>query len=165
MNDEIKQILIQLEYFIEEGYEYYNDIKLNKNQMKQLLDYITNLQQELQEANDSVEWWSNRYNAVVKNCDETIKKMIALGEENERLKEENNNKAMNDYAHAIDESWYRELYDDYKSRCEKAIEYINKNKHLSMFADCREPEEDWNYDLECSANDLLNILQNGSDSQ
>lgn len=32
-----------------------------------------------------------------------------------------------------------------------------------MFADCREPEEDWNYDLECSANDLLNILQNGSE--
>lgn len=24
-------------------------------------------------------------------------------------------------------------------------------------------EEDWNYDLECSANDLSNILQNGSE--
>ncbi len=44
MNDEIKQLLIQLEYFIEEGYEYYNDFELNKNQIKQLLDYITNLQ-------------------------------------------------------------------------------------------------------------------------
>lgn len=61
---------------------------------------------------------------------------------------------------------YEELYqekEDYKSRCEKAIEYINKNKHLSMFADCREPEEDWNYDLEINPRDLLNILQNGSD--
>lgn len=61
---------------------------------------------------------------------------------------------------------YEKLYiekEDYKSRCEKAIEYINKNKHLSMFADCREPEEEWNYDLECGANDLLNILQNGSE--
>ena len=46
----------------------------------------------------------------------------------------------------------------------KAIEYIEENKHLSMFADCREPEEDWNYDLECSANDLINILQ-GSDKK
>ena len=44
MNDEIKQLLIQLEYFIEENYKYYNDFKLNKNQIKQLLDYITNLQ-------------------------------------------------------------------------------------------------------------------------
>ena len=49
-------------------------------------------------------------------------------------------------------------------RINKAIEYINENKHLSMFADCREPEEDWNYDLECSANDLINILQ-GSDKK
>lgn len=67
----------------------------------------------------------------------------------------------------IIEDMYNKLYqekEDYKSRCEKAVEYINENKHLSMFADCREPEEDWNYDLECSANDLLNILQNGSDS-
>ncbi len=52
-----------------------------------------------------------------------------------------------------------EYNQDYKSRCEKAIEYINKNKHLSMFADCREPEEDWNYDLEINPRDLLNILQ------
>ena len=46
MNNEIKEILIQLEYFIEENYKYYNDFELNKNQIKQLLDYITNLQQE-----------------------------------------------------------------------------------------------------------------------
>ena len=56
-----------------------------------------------------------------------------------------------------------EMQKELTSRIYKAIEYINKNKHLSMFADCRELEEDWNYDLECSANDLLNILQNGSD--
>lgn len=40
----------------------------------------------------------------------------------------------------------------------KAIEYIDKHKHLSMFADCREPEE-WIYDLEITANELLNILR------
>ena len=69
----------------------------------------------------------------------------------------------------------KELYDEYKgilqeqidelqNRISKAIEYINENKHLSMFADCREPKKDWNYDLECSANDLINILQ-GSDKE
>ena len=30
---------------------------------KILLDYITNLQQENQELNDSVTWWNNRFNA------------------------------------------------------------------------------------------------------
>lgn len=56
------------------------------------------------------------------------------------------------------------LYKGYKSIKDKAVEYINKNKHLSMFADCREPEEEWLYDLECDANDLLNILQ-GDDKE
>lgn len=82
-----------------------------------------------------------------------------LKEENERLKEENNNKAMNDYAHAIDESWYRELYDDYKSRCEKAIEYITSeeyydlnNKKTGSFS-----EDSKNYFI--AHDNLLNILQ------
>ena len=48
-------------------------------------------------------------------------------------------------------------------KIDKAIEYIEKNKHLSMFADCRELEEDWAYDLEINPRDLLNILQYGSD--
>ena len=73
-----------------------------------------------------------------------------LQQDNERLKEENNNKAMNDYAHAIDESWYRELYEDYKSRCEKAIEYIKENQDMS----------EW---IHIPGWELLNILQNGSE--
>ena len=60
---------------------------------------------------------------------------------------------MNDYAHAIDESWYRELYDDYKSRCEKAIEYIKEHQRKDEFLNLNE----W------QARDLLNILQNGGD--
>lgn len=46
MNNEIEQLLIQLEYFIEENYKYYNNFELNKNQAKQLLDCITNLKQD-----------------------------------------------------------------------------------------------------------------------
>ena len=42
---------------------------------KPLLDYITNLQEELKSANESISWWQNRFNAVEK--------------ENKRLKEEN----------------------------------------------------------------------------
>jgi len=47
---------------------------------------------------------------------------------------------------------------------DKAIEYINEHKHLSLFADCTEPEEDWTYDLEIEANELLDILK-GSDKE
>ena len=47
---------------------------------------------------------------------------------------------------------------------DKAIEYIEDNKKLSLFADCREPEEEWSYDLECSANELLEILK-GEDKE
>ena len=54
---------------------------------------------------------------------------------------------------------------EYKQRNEKAIEYINENKHLSMFADCREPEEDWNYDLEINPRELLDILKGGDDNE
>lgn len=74
-----------------------------------------------------------------------------LQQENERLKEENN-KAMNDYAHAIDESWYRELY-DYKYRCEKAVEYINK-QDMAYYGSV----------VETKIGIILNILQNESDA-
>ncbi len=43
----IEEILNQLEYFNEEDYKYYSDFKLNRNQIKQLLDYITNLQKKV----------------------------------------------------------------------------------------------------------------------
>lgn len=67
MNEEIKEILIQLEYFIEENYKYYNNFELNENQIKQLLDYITNLQMDIDQSQEI---------------------MAELTEENERLKEE-----------------------------------------------------------------------------
>ena len=40
----------------------------------------------------------------------------------------------------------------------KAIEYIEENKRLNMFADLRK-DEVHNYDLECDADDLLDILK------
>lgn len=43
----------------------------------------------------------------------------------------------------------------------EAREYINKNKRLSMFNDGKKPEEEWLYDLECDADDLLQILDKG----
>lgn len=93
--------------------------------------------------------------------DESQEVIADYKQENERLKEENNNKAMNDYAHAIDESWYRELYDDYKSRCEKAIEYNYELQerycHSAIFDELVASKI---YEI---TEKELNILQNGSE--
>lgn len=86
-----------------------------------------------------------------------------LQEENEELKKNQryHKKFGNDYIFCLegDKETYKDYIFELQERIEKAIEYINQNKHLSMFADCREPEEDWNYDLEINPRDLLNILQ------
>ena len=59
-------------------------------------DYIANLQQELKEANESVEWWTNRFKAIQKE-----------NENFRKLKER-----------------YQLEKEVYKSRIDKAIEYI-----------------------------------------
>ena len=97
------------------------------------------------------------YDSAREQNDKLLDYITNLQQENERLKEENNNKAMNDYAHAIDESWYRELYDDYKYRCEKASELIDL-KITRLYH-----EVDYNLGIE-DLKDIENILQNGSDS-
>ena len=124
---------------------------ISHKKWKQLLDYITNLQHQISLMEEDIRE-SKEINGE-------------LQQENEK------NKEYIEFYKDMSDKWkdmsniFKKSCDDYKSRCEKGIEYINKNKHLSMFADCREPEEEWNYDLECNANNLLNILQNGSDSQ
>lgn len=45
-----------------------------------------------------------------------------------------------------------------EKRLNKAIEYIEEHKQLSMFADLRK-ENTHQYDLECDADDLLKILK------
>jgi chromosome segregation ATPase len=65
-------------------------------------------------------------------------------------------------------SWIEELRTDrekLQDKIDKAIEYINEHKHLSLFADCREPKEDWIYDLEIPANELLDILKGGKENE
>ena len=121
MNDEIKEILDYLTKFIndkEEITKYGCEISVKK--AKVLLDYITNLQEQLhqasldiqelterdiecpswcdkltnlqqenQELNDSITWWTNRFNAVQRD------------------------------------------YEDYKSRIEKAVEIL-KDTNVDM---------------------------------
>lgn len=78
-------------------------------------------------------------------------------------KDDSDNKAMNDYAHAIDESWYRELYDDYKSRCEKANNQLKIIMQIIKEQPTRDVEDDeW---IENRLISVVNILQNGSENK
>lgn len=80
MNDEIKEIL---EFKENADYK-----RLSCDEIAILRDYITNLQQENKELNDSNQWWNNRFNAVQRD------------------------------------------YEDYKSRIEKAVEYMNNTFNI-----------------------------------
>ena len=158
MNEEIKEILDNMFHIIMKYEEDFEDLEENEiryqlpyNKMQKLYDYITNLQQEKPHLHTNTEW-EDLLDYKGRTYIE-LDRFKQVQQENERLKKENNNKAMNDYAHAIDESWYRELYDDYKSRCEKAIEYIKEHQRKDEFLNLNE----W------QARDLLNILQNGGD--
>lgn len=63
MKDEIKEILDNIKkccgIMQDENFVVYQ-----KQDIIKLLDYITNLQEEIKSANDSITWWSNRFNAV-----------------------------------------------------------------------------------------------------
>ena len=118
MKDEIKEILECLEKYgqltpdaiddlhyirdyINNLQEKYNGIKSNFDIQleydEELENKIANLQEELKSANESISWWQNRFNAVEK--------------ENENLKIDNKRLQHNGKV--------------FKSRNEKAIEYIN----------------------------------------
>ena len=77
---------------------------------------IKELEAEIQELNDSITWWNNRYNALQRD------------------------------------------YEDYKSRCEKAVEYINEN---AIYKKIRINERI--YYSEYLINKVSNILNGRSD--
>lgn len=137
MNDEIKEILDDLLFTTTLPNV---SIKLNKEKLNQLKDYITNLQHT-----------EDLYNQLLKDYDE-------LQQENERLNREvaklhiireeygshiENTHIIDDYqkTYFMTNKYLIELkngkfvyvdelndkYEDYKSRCEKAVEYIKIN--------------------------------------
>lgn len=63
------------------------DFYLEHNNVNEFYDYITNLQEELKSANESITWWTNRFNAVAK--------------ENERL-----NNIINELEEWLSYEWY-----------------------------------------------------------
>jgi len=64
---EIRQLelLEELKRCVKEDCDFY----LEHNECYEFLDYILNLQAELDEANDNATWWHNRYNAIKKQIE------------------------------------------------------------------------------------------------
>ena len=71
------------------------------------------------------------------------------------------NKALLNYLNNLQESeaYYYGQYKDYKSRSEKAIEYINKHKVMTQGHFNGNNWEYQYFELRCEPNDLLSILQ------
>ncbi len=174
MNNEIKEILERIKTYPEKLY------CLSEKEKRILLDYITNLQQEneyLKLSNPEMNIEHFRIiNENKRKIDNLRKQNKDLQQENERLKQEYINvrnyiKMRNVSTEVEDkallynielENINKKKYLDYKSRCEKAIEYINNHKeplHHSF------DEPDCDYWIATNPDVLLNILQNGSDSQ
>ena len=127
MNDEIRGILKEIECYQNEDICL---IMLSQKENKALLDYITNLQQENESLKEQLEYLrSGEYLNQVKW---------------ERDLNENLNQTMS-----------IELI-NYKSRCEKGIEYIKDTTFFGL--------RSGKTFMSKYLNDLLSILQNGSDN-
>ena len=139
MNEEIKEIFRDAKEF------HYIDIRYEKCDL--LLDYITNLQEELEEEKR------------IEQAD--FKTIQNLEEENQRLKELCNKyeeEHNNEFKIWKDE---RQQLLDYKSRNEKAIEYI-KEKYEYVLGDMSFLDHDELVDRR-QISHLLNILTGGDE--
>ena len=143
--------------------KYYNIKIMNKGYGKtyyEMQKLITNLQHQISLMKEDIRE-SKEINGELQQENETLhennqnmqEEMTRVWEENERLKELNENASkvcMAEHKYGVDKA---EEAKDYKSRCEKAIEYIKEHYPTSTIND-----QDDKYNL-------LNILQNGSDDK
>lgn len=159
MNDEIKEILDSVKLEVNSAKNWIEPLGLNRGAWNKLLDYITKLQEDIrtgQEINSELQQENHELKSKLE-CYENgayySSKVDELEQENERLKQElvKIPRAKMEYDLELE---------DYKSRCEKAIEYI-KN---TIYSDITGLEKH-NITEFWFVNDLLNILQNGDDNK
>ncbi len=139
-NQNIKEILESLQY----------NEHIGTNDKRKLREYITNLQQELAEYKDT-ETYSKRF--LYKANKDRLNANLELVKENERLKEGycelkvkcNNGEcdcSYEEYHDMCEKNMEMDLLlEDYKSRCKKAVEYVEQHK-FNKFGDidCGEAE-------------------------
>ena len=159
MKDEIREILDRLDYNEWEVDLY--KVPITWCELYDIRDYITNLQKENERLNKEVAKLhiiQEEYGSHIENThiiDDYQKTYFMTNKWLIELKD----------GKFVDINVLNSDYEDYKSRVEKAVEYI-KTKGLK--------EEEWqnNFCIKATATytreeifDLLNILQNGSDSE
>lgn len=184
MNEEIKKILDTIKDIVEKNDDSIESLLIDITKWKLLLDYITNLQEEnemyaqIKDTNEEI--IIDKYKTL-KELQEEIHKLVHtsivqkkqinnLKKENEKLKIANDyliGKKLIEKDKMAKEVEIKAIEQkDYKSRCEKAIEYIEKH-----ILDNKIEKVNWEYD-DCLWSDmpaerikpLIDILQNGSDS-
>jgi DNA repair exonuclease SbcCD ATPase subunit len=147
MNDEIKEILDKLKdnnWYEELDLTGTKWIELKQEETNQLLDYITNLQQE----NDNLK---NIISSVKEDFLNANNELTNLQQENERLKTKTKEQSLL----LIDYQDMEQKLEDYKSRIEKAVEYIKLRKKI-----CERQENMTGINILV---ELLNILEGKSD--
>lgn len=140
MKEEIKEILGTIKKCIETNDDNIESFIIDINKWKELLDYITNLQEKVNQYENP-----DDMTLMFMWCNEKAKDKIKhLQEENERLKDEKPEYILR---------WkLEEQIDDYKSRNEKAIEYIELYLKHNAF-------KNKNYELVDNLRLIRNILQ------
>lgn len=131
MNDEIKEILDKLNYLVKNEMSWWENYTVfSPKDTKQLLDYITNLQQENEKLKKNQRFhkkFGNDYIFCVEGDKETYKDLLL--EKQEEL-------------------------EDYKSCCEKAVDYI-QNHQLVFELSSKKVISQW---FDMFYKDTLNIL-------
>lgn len=132
MSDEIKEILEDVKRHLD-YVEATKQASIRDNEMKVMYDYITNLQERKITKEDVDKYFEENmcvsFDKFIENWKEQEEWTNYYKEENQRLKEENKRifSKVNDDELLISNAMNYAEAQDYKSRCEKAIEYINKN--------------------------------------
>lgn len=133
MNDEIKEILLKIQNVVNHKVASYNALVETKAEdYKILLDYITNLQHQISLMEEDIRE-SKEINGELQQENERLKEnnqsmqeeMARVWEENERLKE---------YFDIMVKFIQKNLdrFCDYKSRCEKALDYVNNTSNFRL---------------------------------
>ena len=116
MNDELKEILAYFEEYVKITDMHDSEPMLNWKDLKIVLDYITDLQQEIKEANESVELWANRLKKKKKE-NEYLKK-------NQRFHKRFGEDSI--FCLEYDKETLKDLVFELQQRINKAIVYIEK---------------------------------------
>lgn len=157
MNDELKNILDEFMNF--DFNSQWERMEINEYERNILKDYITNLQQRVEQYENP-----DDMTLFYMWLDEKAKdKMKNLQQENEKLKEKSINEVLkNDFDMCVKDlkkaNKKIEKLEDYKSCCEKAVEYINENGIYKKFR-----FNERIYYSEYLINQVLNILNGRSD--